>query len=220
MSVQDNWIENLKAIVDAEAPGPKKRPGYRAVATATGLDEEYVYQLYTGRKPTLGHEAARAIARAYANGRRESWFDQPPVRGGRPSPAAVSAAIVRAELTKAGNAAAHGQSGESPLMAAAMVFARRLLEADEITRESVAPLLSRLAKSPEESDRIAGMIEALIDQSRSSSMPEDGEPSEETVDVPITSGRPHAGRSVQREHVASRQVTINPLPNVKRKKRS
>jgi len=82
MAIQDNWHANLVALVEREGKGDK-RSGYKAVAERTGLAEEYVYQL-TLRKPRangapreVGKEAARKIARAFAEGRDEGWFDQP-----------------------------------------------------------------------------------------------------------------------------------------------
>jgi len=79
MAVEDNRISHLRSIVDAHAAdaGGKLRAGYRAVSTATGLGEEYIYQLYKGVKPVIGPDAARAIARVYANGRSDDWFDRP-----------------------------------------------------------------------------------------------------------------------------------------------
>lgn len=77
MAAEENRIENLRALVNAEAKsaGGKLRMGYRAVASCSGLDEEYIYQLYKGIKKKMGPDAARAIARAYANKRPLSWFD-------------------------------------------------------------------------------------------------------------------------------------------------
>ena len=78
MAAEENRIANLKALVDGEAleAGGKLRQGYRAVAAATGLGEEYIYQLYSGRKPNVSADSAKAIARAYSNGRPLSWFDE------------------------------------------------------------------------------------------------------------------------------------------------
>lgn len=80
MAAEENRIANLKALVDrlaAESDG-KPRLGYRAIATATGLKEEYIYQLYKGIKKSMGPDAAKSIARAYADGRPPGWFDLPP----------------------------------------------------------------------------------------------------------------------------------------------
>lgn len=72
MSVEDHWLANLQAIVQTEGGG---RIGYRSVSLATGLSEEYIYQLCE-RKPKpdgtarqVGKLAAKKIATAYANGR-------------------------------------------------------------------------------------------------------------------------------------------------------
>lgn len=80
MAAEENRIANLKTLVDrlASESGGKLRQGYRAVATATGLDEEYIYQLYKGIKKSMGPDAAKSIARAYADGRPPGWFDLPP----------------------------------------------------------------------------------------------------------------------------------------------
>lgn len=81
MAAEENRIANLKTLVDrlASESGGKLRQGYRAVATATGLDEEYIYQLYKGIKKSMGPDAAKSIARAYADGRPPGWFDLPPI---------------------------------------------------------------------------------------------------------------------------------------------
>lgn len=86
MSAQDNWLANLRAIVDLETPdGAKPRIGYQRVAYATGLKEEYIYQLYTGRKKRMGVEARDKIAETFADGRDPSWIDHPPAEAGGPS---------------------------------------------------------------------------------------------------------------------------------------
>lgn len=79
MAAEENRMANFRAIVDSEAQqaGGKIRLGYRAVASATGLGEEYVYQLYKGRKANMSSDAAKTVARAYSNGRPLSWFDNP-----------------------------------------------------------------------------------------------------------------------------------------------
>ena len=80
MAAEENRIQNLRKLVDAEAEanGGKLRFGYRAISTATGLGEEYIYQLYKGIKTTVGLDAAKVISRAYLNGRTTDWFDLPP----------------------------------------------------------------------------------------------------------------------------------------------
>lgn len=83
MGAQENWLMNLKAVVDREAGSGKKRVGIRAVATKLGRNEEYIYQLYFGKTKSgvarqVGKELARALSRAYAEGRAPDWVDQPP----------------------------------------------------------------------------------------------------------------------------------------------
>lgn len=84
MGVQENWLANLRKTVDAEAHPGDVRSGYRAVAVAAGLSEEYIYQLYQGKPKTdgsprtMGTTAAKAVARAFARGRPLDWFDLPP----------------------------------------------------------------------------------------------------------------------------------------------
>ncbi len=84
MAAEENRMKNLRLIVDAEAEsaGGKLRQAYRAVATRTGLQEEYVYQLYKNIKKAMGPDAARAISRAYADGRPSEWFDEAPAADG------------------------------------------------------------------------------------------------------------------------------------------
>ena len=100
MSAQDNWLAHLKALVDREAPGDKKRPGIRAVATRAGLSEEYVYQLYAdkpnkdGSPRKVGLDAAKAIARAFADGRDPSWFDVPITAASSPDPQGAPKRVV------------------------------------------------------------------------------------------------------------------------------
>lgn len=83
-TVQDNWLANLRALVDSHAEGADKRPGFRLVAQTAGLSEEYIYQLYEakpkadGSPRLVGPRAAKSLARAFANGRPHDWFDKAP----------------------------------------------------------------------------------------------------------------------------------------------
>lgn len=77
MEISDTWDAHLRALVDRLAPGEGrgvKRAAYREIAAATRMDEEYVYQVYTGRKKT-GQDFATALARAYADGRDLTWIN-------------------------------------------------------------------------------------------------------------------------------------------------
>lgn len=84
MTAEDNRMAQLRALVDAMGvasgevdPKRRRRAGFREVAARAGINEEYVYQLYTGKKSHIGTEKARAIAEAFANGRALEWFDEP-----------------------------------------------------------------------------------------------------------------------------------------------
>ncbi|WP_157991636.1 S24 family peptidase [Caldimonas tepidiphila] len=117
MTVQDNWLANLRALVDELSEGDDKRVGYRAVASASGLSEEYIYQLYEGKPKAdgsprhVGPRAAKAIARAFAEGRPHDWFDQAAstvatrTDTARPEPTPATRPVLNeeaAELTYAG----------------------------------------------------------------------------------------------------------------------
>ncbi len=80
MHPNDTWIANLRALVEAHLPpGAKtKAAGYEAVAAATGINKDYIYQLCTGKKRKMGLDAADKIRRAFAYGRDPSWLEQPP----------------------------------------------------------------------------------------------------------------------------------------------
>lgn len=88
MGAQENWLAHLRKIVEDEGRTPSgstdDRAGYRAVSSATGISEEYIYQLCKGvpnrdgspRMP--GTRLRAALARAYGAGRADGWIDLPP----------------------------------------------------------------------------------------------------------------------------------------------
>lgn len=77
-------------------------------------------------------------------------------------------------IERLGAAAGHQQLGEMrPMVAAALVLSRALLEQDELTRESLAPLVARLIKTPEEAPRIIALIDAIAVHSEGKNPPED-----------------------------------------------
>jgi hypothetical protein len=82
MDITEVWRANLRAIVDAIAPGdPKKRgvkrEGYREVASRTRKNVEFVYQAYTGVRG-IGPDFASALDREFSNGRPPGWINTPP----------------------------------------------------------------------------------------------------------------------------------------------
>ena len=147
MTAEDNRLSNLREIVDAHAKalGGKLRAGYRAVSTATGLDEEYVYQLYKGIKKVVGPDAARTIARVYANGRDMAWFDLPPA----PVP----------PVTTTGDEAMRAM----PTIGATILHLGALAGAlNEMGRASIAPLIARVLENPELASEAAAMADAIV----------------------------------------------------------
>jgi hypothetical protein len=137
---------------------------------------------------------------------------------GRVTAAQAAEALVHSEIIKAGNAAAHGDTSLSPLLAASAIFARYLLEADDMTRESVAPLLKRLTTTPEEAPRIARMIEALIEESRSANPP-----LQEPADIEApggTSVQPIGKSSRKKTDQASKLVPARTASKPKKRKLS
>jgi hypothetical protein len=133
MGASENRMVHFKAIVDSEyqmAGGTEKQrraAAYRAVAAATGLDYAYIYQLYTGRKDTIGDEAASKLDSAYADGKPEGWIDLPPEQP--PAPAMQS-------------------QGEPTLAQAVAKLAALLKPMDEEARNMVSTTLSNLCRNP------------------------------------------------------------------------
>lgn len=146
MSVEDNRTSHLRRIIDAEAAraGGKLRAGYRAVASAAGLGEEYIYQLYTGKKKVIGSDAARAIARAFGEGKPQGWFDYPPQeKDGLPK---TTEDAMRA----------------MPTLGATIKHLGALVATmDRLGRESLAPLIARVIENPEMAEQAAAMADAL-----------------------------------------------------------
>lgn len=83
MSAKDNWLANLRHIVDS-MPAKNKREAYKMVSEASGLSAEYIYQLYEG-KPRAdgnprypGNAAINTLKKAFGDSKPENWFDLPP----------------------------------------------------------------------------------------------------------------------------------------------
>ena len=91
MSAKDNWLANLRHIVDM-MPAKTKREAYQMVAEASGLGVEYIYQLYEGKpradgKPRYpGNTTIAALRKAFGEGKPENWIDLPPTDYSKPSP--------------------------------------------------------------------------------------------------------------------------------------
>lgn len=149
MAVEDTWLLNLKALVEAEGGG---RKGIRIVADIADLSEEYVYQLVSGKPNaqgvprSVGKGAANKIAKGFANGRSLNWFDLPytvsasdPFK--KPEPEKRSNLTLRATIDRLGDL---------------------LAQADEKTRQSVAQLLLQYAQDPTSGERIAQAIDILM----------------------------------------------------------
>lgn len=73
MSAAANRLAHFRALVEAEAESAggterqRYRAAYRAIASESGLKEEYIYQLFKGKKPKIGDEAAAKLERAFGN---------------------------------------------------------------------------------------------------------------------------------------------------------
>lgn len=149
MTVEDNRLAHLRAIVDAEAAaaGGKPRDGYRAVATATGLGEEYIYQLYKGHKKVIGADAARSLARAYKQGRSDDWFDLPAM--------AQPVATEEEEMRPVPNI------GELIIQLGAIVATL-----NSMGRASIAPLVAKVMENPDLAREAAAMAEAIASAQR------------------------------------------------------
>lgn len=83
MRIEEIWLSNLKVLVQQLGHGDK-RSGYRNISDATGLSEEYIYQLVEGKPKKdgslrqVGKTAARKIANSRLGlGKPFGWFDNP-----------------------------------------------------------------------------------------------------------------------------------------------
>jgi hypothetical protein len=146
MTVEENRLAHLRVIVDAEAKavGGRRRAGYRAVATATGLGEEYIYQLYRGIKTVIGPDAARSISRVYGQGRTDGWFELPPE-----TPSDTSE--IEDEAMRA-----------MPTIGATIRHLGAILGTlNAMGRASVAPLIQQVLENPELAEEAAMMADAI-----------------------------------------------------------
>jgi hypothetical protein len=147
MSASANRLAHFRSIVETEAAAAggtdrqRYRAAYRAIAAEAELKEEYIYQLFTGKKTKIGDEATAKLEKAYANGREPGWMDGPPspVRedpGFEPiRPPTVEEAVYR--------------------------LAELLFGLDDDGRAMASTALSNLAKNPERAAKAAETLETL-----------------------------------------------------------
>jgi len=151
MAIEDIWLCNLKALVTKEGGG---RRGLRAVADSAGLSEEYVYQLVEGKPKKdgtprgVGKTAATKIARAFADGGPEGWFDtaefeQTATPANEPSRSSLKA-------------------GGVDLDAALQVLSSHLAGVSEKRRATVVGLLTDLVHSPDDG-QILDFLKTMLD---------------------------------------------------------
>jgi hypothetical protein len=150
MTTALNRIANLRVIVDAEAQGllgshrQRYRGAYQQVAALAHVNEEYVYQLYTGKKPKMGDDVAAKIEHAFGSGRPPGWLDLPP-RHTVVADADASVAPVRPPTTDE----------------AVETLAELLLGLDDDGREMASTALSRFARNPMNAKRFAETLDTL-----------------------------------------------------------
>lgn len=171
MAIQDVWFSNLLDLVKREGGG---RKGIRAVADVAGLSEEYVYQLVE-KKPnkhglarSIGKGAATKIARAFAQGRGEDWFDTPGGSAGKnwllqPDPPIAGAHQVSQEQ------ADYGDIRKCLARFASLIEPLSLGDRTEVLR-----MMQRLAGEPKEHLKVALSIEGLISASFGSQLRQHG----------------------------------------------
>lgn len=150
MRAADSRMAHFRRIVErlAREEGsvaqPHYRGAYRIVAEATGLKEEYVYQLFRGVKKRVGDDAAAKIERAFGEGKPPGWMDQAPMEGAaseRTAPAAFE------PLARPG------------VQEAVETISELLLALNEDGRAMASTALSNLARNP---DRAAKAAETLL----------------------------------------------------------
>lgn len=158
---QDNWLANLRALVDANSEGDDKRPGYRFVATGSGLSEEYVYQLYNrlpkadGSPRVVGPRAARSIARAFAHGRPPDWIDLPPAE-----------AAFHGARWKTGDPLPPGASdieiNDESFGRVIDFLAELASKRDDRTRKALTSLIAAVLESPESAQLLKTALRAML----------------------------------------------------------
>lgn len=84
MAAEENRLAHFRRLVESLAPAgkdgkPVLREGYRAVADASGVTYDYIYQLYNEKsgKKGLGASALKKISAAFGEGKPDNWMDLP-----------------------------------------------------------------------------------------------------------------------------------------------
>lgn len=83
MSAKDNWLANVRHIVDS-MQAKDKREAYLMVSEVSGVSSEYIYQLYVGKpradgEPRYpGNSTIEKLKKAFGDGKPANWFDLPP----------------------------------------------------------------------------------------------------------------------------------------------
>lgn len=148
MAIEDVWLHNLRALVQQEqaAHHGNIRAGYRAVADRSTLSVEYVYQLATGQPKKggaprqVGKDAAKKLAKAYADGRPDDWFNVPMASA---APAATPAPAPNCQQLQEPQAAYALPSDDQILEQMGMLLAR----VPDNMRGSVAAILGEWARA-------------------------------------------------------------------------
>jgi hypothetical protein len=159
MPAAENRLAHFRQLVESEAAAqaagrtPTRqhlRAAYKIVASATGLQEEYVYQLYKGHKTKIGDDAAAKLDRAYASGRARGWIDLPP--------ADASPFAVREPSADYSVEPIRPPSIEEAVNRLAEV----LFSLDDDGRAMASTALSNLARNPRRADKTSETLEMLL----------------------------------------------------------
>jgi hypothetical protein len=175
MAAEENRLAHFRRLVESRSPldregRPILREGYRAVADATGLTYDYVYQVYTGKsgKKGLGAKAAKKISEVFGVGKPAGWMDQP---------------------LDAENLDAEFEPLVPPTLEAAWSKLGEVLTSlDDIGREMAVTILTSLAKNPEKAAQSFQMLDTLVRVHGKA--PEDPKPPTPTKPKKITTSAP------------------------------
>ena len=204
---------------------------------ASGLTKGRIAQLFDDEQP-FGERAAEALAARL--GLESSFFENDrSMSGAGISPARGSGSLTPGAIpTGAGHADATGSaslipvpsagSGSDSLALAVATIARHMRSADAMTRETVAPLLAKIAYAPNDAGRIVRMIESMIEAQRDRDTPAAAAEPTVYTDAPTSRNTPITGAeqdAVYEKILARRRVqraadkTSAPIKRVVRKAR-